>query len=290
MKVAVKFNLVLIAVLIVSYLLVAYLSHNILQKNARQEIVDRAGIMMEAALAMRGYTVQEIKPLLSLQIKREFLPQTVPAYAATQTFEALRQKHAEYSYKEATLNPTNPRDRAVEWESDVVGEFRNNAELNQLIGQRDTPGGKSLYLARPIRITDKACLGCHSTVEAAPHSMIAKYGPANGFGWKLNEVVGAQIISVPMSVPIEHANIAFARFMVMLAVVFVVIVIVLNLMLRMIVLKPLNQMAAIADDLSQGETGAPEFSERGNDEITVLAKSFNRMRRSLEKAIKMLEE
>jgi protein-histidine pros-kinase len=32
--------------------------------------------------------------------------------------------------------------------------------------------------------------------------MIAIYGTNNGFGWKENEIVGAQIVSVPMSVPL----------------------------------------------------------------------------------------
>ena len=42
---------------------------------------------------------------------RTFLPQSLPAYAATEIFSTLRQQHPEYSYKEAVLNPTNPRDR-----------------------------------------------------------------------------------------------------------------------------------------------------------------------------------
>ena len=42
-----------------------------------------------------------------------------------------------------------------------------------------------------VRITNPACLTCHSSVEAAPKTMVDKYGPANGFGWNLNEVVSA---------------------------------------------------------------------------------------------------
>ena len=32
--------------------------------------------------------------------------------------------------------------------------------------------------------------------------MLDLYGIANGFGWKMNEIIGAQIVSVPMTVPI----------------------------------------------------------------------------------------
>lgn len=288
MKLGAKFNIVLISVFLVGLLLTAALSYRILQENARREIVGQAGLMMEAALAMRGYTVTEIRPLLSPHMAKEFLPQIIPAYAATQAFDQLRKHHVEYTYKEATLNPTNPRDRAVDWEADIVNAFRADEGRKEIIGERETPTGRNLYLARPIKITNPACLACHSTPDRAPKPMVARYGDSNGFGWELNEIVGAQIVSVPMSLPIEQANRAFFTFMGTLSIVFVVIVVVLNVMLRKIVISPVTEMAAIADQVSTGATDAPNFETKAKDEIATLASSFTRMRRSLEKAMKML--
>ena len=225
---------------------------------------------MESALAMRSYTVDEIRPLLALQMKREFRPQTVPAYGATQIFATLRSTHPEYSYKEATLNPTNPRNRAVDWETDVVNEFINHPDKKHIFGQRVTPSGLSLYFAKPIAIKKEGCLVCHSTVDRAPESMLKLYGEANGFGWKLNEVVGAQIISVPMSVPIAHAQQALERFIIVLSVVFIAVLVVVNIMLRIIVTGPVRHMAGLADEISKGSTDTPEFNESGKDEISVL--------------------
>jgi protein-histidine pros-kinase len=87
-------------------------SYGVVQANAREEIVQNARLMMEAALASRTYTNTQVKPLLETQLKYAFLPQTVPAYAATEMFSEMRKRHPDYGYKEATLNPTNPRDRA----------------------------------------------------------------------------------------------------------------------------------------------------------------------------------
>ncbi len=290
MKLTLKFNLVLIVVFSGGLAITALLSWNILQQNAKKEVTERAGLMMESALAVRGYTVSEIRPLLRLQMKKVFVRQSVPAYAATQTFNKLREKHPQYAYKEATLNPSNPRNRAVDWEADIVQVFRNNPDHKEIIGVRKTPTGDSLYLARPMQIKNPGCLTCHSTVEAAPKTLVAAYGDANGFGWKLNEIVGARIVSVPMSVPLQKAREAFETFMGSLVAVFVVIVIILNIMLRYIVIRPITEMSGIADQVSKGNMNAAEFSERGKDEIGVLAASFNRMRRSLEKAMIMLEE
>lgn len=290
MTLSMRFNLVLVAVFLVGLTVTAYLSYTTLQHHARSEVVDRAGLMMEAALAMRSYTIGEIKPLLAPHMAETFLPQTVPAYAATQAFEQLRKTHGDYTYKEATLNPTNPRARVVDWEADIVETFRNHPEQREIIGTRTTPTGQAMYLARPIRIENPGCLSCHSTVEAAPPAMVALYGPANGFGWTLNEVVGAQIVSVPMSVPIQQAEKAFVTFMLTLTGVFAAIIIALNILLRSMVIGPVTRMAAIADDVSTGNLRAPAFDIGGKDEIARLGTSFNRMRRSLEKALKMLDD
>ena len=289
MKLHTKFNLMLLVMFSASLVVTGWLSYNLLQKNARDEVIHNAGIMIEASMSVRGYTVKQVKPLLEMQLRRVFLPQSVPAYAATEIFNELRSNYPEYTYKEATLNPTNPRDRATDWEADIVQDFRNNPDKRQLIGERMTPNGKALYLARPIQITNKDCLVCHSTVEAAPETMIKLYGTANGFGWKHQEIVGAQIVSVPMSVPIQKAQQAFYTFMGSLFGVFVLIFIVLNVMLNYVIVRPLAKMSRIADEISTGNMEIPEFEASGKDEIAVLSRSFNRLRRSLEKAMKMIE-
>lgn len=285
-----KFNLVLLAVFGAGLALTGWISYGLLQANAKDEVVRNARLMLESALAIRGYTIKQVKPHLELQLMRVFLPQSVPAYAATETVNELRKAHPDYSYKEATLNPTNPRDRAVDWEADVVRDFRDHAETKELVGERDTPTGRSLFIARPIKIVDPACLACHSVPQAAPASMIKLYGESNGFGWKWNEIVGAQIVSVPMTLPIRNAERAFRAFMASLAAVFVAAFVVLNLMLGWLIVRPIRRMSESADKVSTGDFSRPELPAQGTDEISVLAASFNRMRRSLQKAMQMIEQ
>lgn len=284
-----KFNLVLLGVFALGFVVSGVISWNLLQRNARDEVVRNAELLLEAALAVRGYTVAQITPHLNEKLAQVFLPQTVPAYAATETLNQVRKKYPDYSYKEATLNPTNPRDRAVEWENDVVTAFRNRSELKELIGERSTPTGRSLYVARPIQVTNPACLACHSVPDAAPASLLKLYGRNNGFGWQHNEIIGAQVVSVPMTLPIANADRAFYTFMLSLAVVFVAVFAALNAMLSWIIIRPIASMSAAADKVSVGDFTIAEFSEQGKDEISVLAASFNRMRRSLQQAMKIIE-
>jgi HAMP domain-containing protein len=289
MKLIWKFNLVLLGIFVLGFAIAGYVSYRVLQANAREEIVQNARLMMEAALSSRTYTNTQVKPLLDTQLKYAFLPQTVPAYAATEMFNEMRKKHPDYGYKEATLNPTNPRDRASDWEADLVNVFRQSNDNVEMVGERDTPTGRALYLARPIQVTSPACLVCHSTIDAAPKTMIDLYGTANGFGWKMNEVIGAQVVSVPMSVPIKRADETFRTFMLSLAGVFLVTFVLLNVMLHLMVIRRVTRLSSIADQVSLGNMDAGDFRTHSRDEIGVLTEALGRMKVSLVQAMKMLE-
>jgi len=284
-----KFNLVLIAVFLVGFAAAGMISRQLLQDNARDEVVRNARLMMEAALAARSYTVTQIKPLLDPRLDEVFLPQSVSAYAATEILSAVQKKHPGYSYKEATLNPTNPRDRTTDWEADIVHQFRNNASVTEVISEREGATGRQLYIAHPIQITNGACLACHSLPAAAPASMLKIYGEANGFGWKHNEIVGAQVVTVPMDVPVLNADRALKTFLISLAGVFGLVFVVLNIMLSWMIVRPIRKMSQAADQVSTGDFDVPEFKEGGKDEVAVLGGAFNRMRRSLDKAMQMID-
>jgi HAMP domain-containing protein len=285
-----KFNLALLIVFAIGFGASAYVSYNLLQRNAREEVLRNAGLMMEAALSMRAYTVGHVRERL-VQKEDEFLPESVPAFAATEMMNQLRKKYADYAYKEAALNPTNPRDKAESWEAEIVNQFRDDSGLTEHSGLRATESGPSLFLARPFRIKDGACLACHSTPDVAPVSMVKLYGADKGFGWNLNEVIGAQIVSVPMALPIANANHAFKTFMLSLSAVFAALFIILNLMLYFLIVRPVRRVSAAADRLSAGRTSSAdqahlELPESGKDEVALLARSFNRMRQSIETLVK----
>lgn len=287
-----KFNLMLLLVFAIGLGVTGYISHDLLHRNARDEVLRNAGLMMEAALSMRAYTNTQIRPLMPYS-DEVFHPQSVPAYSASAIMTSLRKKYTDYAYKEATLNPTNPMNKAVEWENDIVHVFRNNPDRGEISGVRDTPTGQSLYLARPLQIKDQACLACHTTAAEAPPAMVKIYGPNNGFGWKHMEVIGAQVVSVPMSLPIQNANRAFYTFMISLAAVFLTLFIILNIMMSLLIVRPIRRMSLAADQISTGVVNSEdiaEFAETGKDEVAVLGKSFNRMRRSLAKAIDMINK
>jgi protein-histidine pros-kinase len=290
MRLVAKFNLVLLVVFGLGFVGAAVLSRALLQRSARQDVLQDARMIMESALASREYTSTQIAPLLARLGDGEFFPQTVPAFGATEQLNTLHAKFPDFAYKEATLNPTNPRDRATDWEVDLIERFRQYPDQTEIVGERDTPTGRSLYLGKPITIHDSGCLTCHSTVDVAPKALVKKYGPANGYGWKLKETIGAQVVSVPMTLPMSRANATFYAFLATLAASFTAVFVVLNAMLMIIVVRPVVRLAGIADEVSLGKIDGPDFAVKGGDEVARLAQSFNRMKKSVVHAIKMLDE
>jgi HAMP domain-containing protein len=315
MRLLTKFSLIFVVVFGLGLGGAAWVFHGMLQGMAREQVLHQAELMMETALAMRTYTAEQVAPALVEEVRtrtqeapsddpfRElcarkgygtganvFRPQRVPAYAATEMFHYLRVKYPDYAYKEAALNPTAPRDRAVDWEEDILKDFRAHPEKKPFAGERDTPLGRSLYLARPMRVdASKGCLACHSTPANAPAEMIRLYGPSNGFGWTDGEIVAAQIVSVPVSLPRRMADQAFSRIVILLVAVGLLTLIVLDTVLYFVVIRPVSVFAARADEISRGQMEVTELPVRGRDEVSMLAAAFNRMHRSLKAALKMLE-
>jgi HAMP domain-containing protein len=268
-------------------------ARSILQDNAKREVIDQARLMMESASAVRHYTATEIQPLLAGLMNADFPPQSVPSYAATHNLEKLRVNHPEYIYREATLNPTNLRDRATDWESDVVSVFRNDQKRLEVIGERDTPMGRALYIAHPLSVTGPECLTCHSTAAAAPQTMRVKYGDSNGFGWQLHEVIGGQIVSVPLEAAMKRADATLHLFAISMAAVFGTLFVVANALIYVIILKPIKRIATLAEQVSEGDLDAaftPRFESGTRDEVATLARAFERMRRSLQRSMSLLHE
>jgi diguanylate cyclase (GGDEF)-like protein len=250
MSLRLTFNLILVAVFLLGILLAGIYYRAHLQSDAMEEVEHNSQVLMETALAIRSYTTDQIKPHLDPLNATQFLPQTVPAFAATETLRRLSDRYPGYDYKESVLNPTNPRDRASDWERALIEHFRADSGLNEQSGIHGEGVEQSMYVARPITIKQKQCLTCHSTPDAAPATMRTIYGDENGFGWKEGETVGMQLVRVPVLYPLEKARRAFATFMLSLAAVFGLMFVGLNLALTKLVIGPMARVNLRLEELA----------------------------------------
>ncbi len=291
LKLGAKLNLLLILIFLATIIISGIVLSILLRNNAERIISEKALLLIETMGSVRHYTSTQVNPELAarLETENQFLPQTVPGYSAREVFEELRKRpeYGDFFYKEATLNPTNLRDKADSFETTVVESFKSDPNLREKTGFRSLPSGDIFYISRPIPISKESCLRCHSTPEAAPKSQLATYGKENGFGWKLNEIVGAQIISVPASKVFEDARRLQFLTIGIVSIFLIIAMVVINLFIKLTVTTPLQTMSQLARQISMGEMGG-EFPQRSNDEIGILAASLNRMKVSLQMAMDML--
>lgn len=288
MSLLARVNLALAVVFVLGVGGSGFIAHRILQEQAKREGLETVQLMLASAAANRDYTRDEIAPLLAPRLAERFTPQMVPAYSARQVIDRLRADRPSFVYREATLNPTNPSDRTADWEADIVNRFRSDDSIKELSGERDTPLGPTMYIARPIRVSSSDCLVCHGAAAAAPKSLTAIYGPTNGFGWQVNEVIGSQIMSVPIAAALTKADRNFKVFLGAIVAIFVIVFVFVNVTFSLMVLRPIAKMARVSEQVSSGDLTAASFEPTGNDEIAQLARSFERMRKSLAKSVSLL--
>ena len=250
MSLRLKFNLILIAIFLLSLIGAAAYFNGYLEKNAIADVRQNSQVLMETALAIRSYTTDEVKPHLDPINEKRFLPQTVPAFAATETLRRLRDRFPAYEYKESLLNPTNVRDRASAWERALIEKFRGDRTQTEFSGVQGEGIQRAVYVARPIIIKDAQCLVCHSVPAAAPASMIQIYGDKNGFGWQMNETVGMQLVRLPMLYPLEKARETFYSFMGSLLTIFALMFVALNVVLSGLVIEPMARVNKKLEELA----------------------------------------
>src|SRR5215207_4585328 len=208
----------------------------LLENRAEWEVSNRGLVLIETMNAVRRYTSQHVNPLLApdLQTQPEFISESVPAFSARTVFENFREdeNYANFLYKEATENPTNPLDSADAFEMEIVNQFRADGELHEVSGYRTLGGDLMFYSARPLKVSAETCLGCHSSPDAAPQSLINTYGTDGGFGWNLGDVVSAQMIYVPASEVFDQARQEFLLVMAVFTGIFALATLVVSAILR----------------------------------------------------------
>ena len=290
MKLSSKINLLLAATILPGLILVSVSFYLLVEDNVLQQVDDQAELVMQEVLAVRSYTVDEIRPLLNQTNDGEFHLQALASYSAAQTAELLRQSRPDYNYREAMFNPTNPRDKASPEEEQIIRQFIDDSNLVRLSGDLETDGVKTRFLAYPIRLINHKCLACHGEPEQAPAAMREIYGDTGGFGWQLNEVIGIELVTVPYSLPESLANKTFIHFLVYLVVIFALLYVVLNIALRKLVLTPVVRLTRMADDISQGNLKGVELKVSGNDELAEMSTTFNQMRRRIIKIVQLVRK
>jgi len=286
-KLSTKFTVLLAAVFLLGAVIGGFVLWRVLQARAEAEVASKSSVLLQTMASVRSYTNDHIDPLLPNRTgaQGQFVPETVPAFSAREVFEHIRQdkKYEGYFYKEAALNPTSPRDQADSFETDLL-KLMSQESRPEYSGFRTRGGQQAYYIAHPMRVTDEKCLSCHGDPAAAPPSMLTQYGAENGFGWKLNDVIAAQVMYVPADEVLKAAARTFSVAAAAMIATLALVLLLVNILLRRDIIRPIGVLGALARKLSADQLDSDDLQSgdllrvtaRG-DELGHTAQVFQQM-------------
>jgi two-component system, cell cycle response regulator len=260
MKTSTRLNVLLASIGMAAIVVSGAALWTYLDNKAVDEIRLAAQTQMRMAEAVRKYTVEQLQSVIvnSDQPGAAFHPQAVPAFAANTLLADLYKSMPGYSYREVALNPTNANNQAQGWTAEIVGSFKGGNAPPDLYSVTGHGGDKQMHFSRPIRVESAKCLACHGEVAAAPASMRAIYGDQTGFGWKMGDVVGAQIVSVPVALQTKMRDHTFWLFILSTTGMLLLVMAVVNGLISRKVLQPMEAANRTLTKLAEldGLTGA----------------------------------
>ncbi len=291
LKLGAKFSFFLVLIFLIGGCLKIFTLSHYFTDQAERTIQERAELVLTTMQGVRDYTQANIQPKFnnSPDWRDGFILESVPSFSAKTVFSNFRQQAPDFhdfSYKEVALNPTNLDDRADEFESSLFKQLQERQQSNQseiLSGYRTLEGHKLFYLARPLVMKDASCLACHGKPSQAPQSLIKLYGDQNGFGWKLDDVIAAQMVYVPADNILDRGRQNLFAVTKILLGFFVVLFFVINLLLWRTVIRPLKTLTKVANQISSCSIKEQEDSHRlekltnRKDEPGQLARAFQYM-------------
>ncbi len=280
LKLRAKFNIAMGVLFCVCIVCIYFIAGNRLQRDAENQIFDKARLLLVTMESSRSFTSKVIKPVLYKALPGQFIVEGMSSsFGARNIFERISKSYPQYYFKHAAPNPRNPINKASAVEMKVINKFQANPGLKEWKGFTEIDGKKEYMIMKPI-VAKEACLRCHGVADMAPVELVERYGRTNGFGRKVGEVIGTLTVSVPASIVINAASRNTLIFITIVVSFFIILALLINFLFGKVILAPINNLSEVADKISIGELNT-KVNVSGNDEISKLAESFERMRASI---------
>ena len=252
----------------------------------------QAELALAFDLAIREYVGEAIRPEIQKRIGGdEFIVEAMStSYVARSVFEKVRREFPGYVLKFSSSNPRNPANEAGPEELAMLDYFRENPDATRWVGKLRMDNTECFAVLSPMRVTE-SCLRCHGKPVDAPKSMLARYGDKGGFHRQLGEIAGMDTVAIPLD-RVKAALISDATTnLLTLAVLLVLLFGAILMAFRNTVSRRLTAIAGhFRSAATREDDGHLEpVPEQGDDEISVLAHSFNALAAKLRALHESLE-
>jgi protein-histidine pros-kinase len=278
-RLARRFNLALAGVYVLTIAATVPAVYWYTGEQVRQQANKELSLLVDVTKSIQNFVIKDVRP--HMVENKIFYSPTISSVVATSKIAGyLRQMQPSYYIKIASDNPLNPDNRARFIERDLLSMFRDNRSLTSWQQEGQIQGKPYLVAASPKVNDNPGCMRCHSTPEVAPQDVRDKYGRFSGYNYKPDEVVGVSLVGVPLEDLRQTVIERTVTVAGVLTAVFAVLFVVINLLVRRLILRPIAEISARAREVSEGQLDAKVVMAR-HDEIGELSRAFEQIRRSL---------
>ncbi|HIQ37155.1 MAG TPA: DUF3365 domain-containing protein [Desulfocapsa sulfexigens] len=286
MSIRLRFIIVIGVLSLVASIALAYASYTFSVKNAMAEAKTQGAIVFNMIDSSRMYFRHSQRPIvLELVGEDRFYPEIMSGFVMTRgVWDIFEKRFPGYKFKQATLDPLYPPNKADAEEIKLIKSFNANKEKKNEEGIMEKSGEKFYYFARSISVGEK-CLRCHGIPEDAPRDQIEIYGSETGYGWHKDEIVSTSIVYVPLDKAMAAAKKSATNLFAMGAGGIVVLMGVIWFFLSSSVVTPLAKLQQKTTRISLGRELDKGMGISSKDEIGDLAKAIDRLRISTAKLL-----
>lgn len=287
MSIRVRFIVIIGVLSLAASVVLAYVSYQFSVKNAMADAQKQGAIVFNMIHSSRMYFKKNQRPIVAELVEEDrFYPEIMSGFVMTRgVWEIFEKRFPGYKFKQATLDPLYPPNKADIEETKLIAEFDADRKVKNSEGKMTKNGKHFYYFAKPVQVEDK-CLRCHGNPEEAPKDQIEIYGTESGYDWRKGQVVSTAIVYVPMDAAMVAAKKSATTLFAMGTAGIVLLMAVIWLFLSGGIVTPLAKLEAKTRQISLGKELDEDIGIHSKDEIGDLAKAIDRLRISTAKLLK----
>lgn len=287
MSIRVQFLIYLSVVSLVAVAAIGFASYQFSKDAAFAEAQSKVSILSAYTKASHHYYRKQSIPMVKQLVGKErFYPELMSIFVMTRNIaETFQKDQPGYTIKNATVDPLWPQNQADVQELEVINRFRIDPNLKVQTGVMAKKGQDFYYEVTPYRVAKK-CLRCHGDPLDAPKDQVMIYGDTNGYHWKLGDTVSGLFVYVPLSEAMGKAKDSALKLVAVGAGGVVLSLVLVVVFLGIKVVRPIEELARRADDVSLGKNLDAPINVQPNQEIASLSRAVDRLRLSIVRFMK----
>ncbi len=287
MSIRVRFILVIGVLSFIASVVLAYASYQFSVNNAMADAKTQGAIVFNMVDSSRMYFKKSQRPLVAELVGEDrFYPEIMSGFVMTRgVWEIFEKRFAGYKFKQATIDPLYPPNKADDDERKLIDSFSKDRDIKNVEGIMEKNGKRYYYFARPVAV-EGGCLRCHGEPDEAPKDQVEIYGTEHGYDWSKGDIVSTTIVYVPLDRAMAAARKAATSLFAIGAAGILLLMGVIWFFLSSGVVSPLARLQEKTTQISLGKELDEEIGINSKDEIGDLAKAIDRLRISTAKLLK----